>query len=110
MVRYRPRHVYLVRGRSLVTSSHRDSELVPHVEKPRVWLVDLVSEYGAGLGLDAAIEVTGDVVRHRAVLPAVSLQAGLGPLQRVRELEGPVGRSLARRLKRERGLLSALES
>ena len=105
VVRYGPRHVDLVRCWSLVTSSHRDSELVPHVEQPGVGLVDLVSEDGAGLGLDAAVEVAGDVVRHRAVLPAVSLQAGLRPLQRVGELEGPVGRSLARRLNREQRIL-----
>ena len=102
MVRYGPRHVYLVRCWSLVTSSNRHSELVPHVEQPGVGLVDLVSEDGAGLGLDAAVEVAGDVVRHRAVLPAVPLQAGLGPLQRVGELEGAVGRGLTGGLNRER--------
>ena len=81
VVRYGPRHVDLIRSWSLVASRHRNSILVSHVEQPRVGLVDLVHEDSAGLGLDAAVEVAGDVVRHRAVLAAVSLQAGLGPLQ-----------------------------
>ena len=101
VVRYGPRHVDLIRSWSLVASRHRNSELVSHVEQPRVGLVDLVHEDGAGLGLDAAVEVAGDVVRHRAILAAVSLQAGLGPLQRVSELEGAIGRSLAWRLNRK---------
>ena len=102
MVRYRARHVNLIRSGGLVASSSRHSELVPHVEEPRGGLVDVVRQDGAGLGLDPAVEVAGDVVRHRAVLPAVPLQAGLGPLQRVGELEGAVGRGLTGGLHRER--------
>ena len=59
----------------------------------------LVHEDGAGLGLDVAVEVAVATVRHQAVPTAVSR---LGALQRVRELGGPVGRSLAWRLNRER--------
>ena len=102
MVRYRARHVNLVRCGGLVASSGGHSELVPHVEQARGGLVDVVRQDGAGLGLDPAVEVAGDVVRHRAVLPAVSLQAGLRPLQRVGELEGAVSRGLAGRLNRQR--------
>ena len=98
VVRYGPRHVYLVRGRCLVSRRCWDSELIPHVEHPGVGLVDVVGKDGAGLCLDAAVEVAGYVVRHGAVLPAVPLQAGLGPLQGVSELEGPVCGGLAWRL------------
>ena len=98
MVGDRSRHVYLVRSWSLVSRGCRHPELVPQVEHPGVGLVDVVGEDGAGLCLDAAVEVAGYVVRHGAVLPAVSLQAGLGPLQGVSELEGPVGGCLAWRL------------
>ena len=96
------RHVYLVRSRCLVSRGCRHSELVPHVEHPGVRLVDVVRQDGAGLCLNAAVEVAGDVVRDGAVLPAVPLQAGLGALQGVSELEGPVGRGLALGLKGSR--------
>ena len=106
MVRYGPRHVYLVRGRCLVSRRCWDSELIPHVEHPGVGLVDVVGEDSAGLGLDAAVEVAGYVVRHGAVLPAVPLEASRGPLQGISKLEGPVGRGLALGLRRVIGSVS----
>ena len=66
----------LVRCGCLVSGRHRDSEpVIQGHETAR--LSQLLGQHGAGLGLHAAVEVAGHVVRHRAVLPAVSLEACL---------------------------------
>ena len=99
MLRYWLSAADLVWSWCLVSCRYRNTIAVTDHEKPP-GLHQLLGQDGAGLGLDPAVEVAGDVLRHRAVLAAQSLQTGLGALQRVGKLECSVGRGLTRRLRR----------
>ena len=100
MIRYRLSATDLVWCWSLVSGrcGHRVAEVVLH-DHEAASLRQVLGQDGAGGRLVPAVEVTGHVVRHRAVLAADPLEARLGPLQGVGKLECTVGRSLAWRLK-----------
>ena len=66
----------LVRGGRLVPGGHgHHGPGVYGHETPG--LGQLLGQHGAALGLHAAVEVAGHVVRHRAVFAAVPLETGL---------------------------------
>ena len=82
MVWYRLSAADLVRCWCLVSGSHRHLVTITSVDHHQTTcLSQVLSQHSTGLGLTSAIEVAGHVVRHRAVLAAVTLEAGLGTLQ-----------------------------
>lgn len=91
----------LVRCRCLVSCRHGDTIPIDPIrdDQEAASLHELLGQDGAGLGLDPAVEVAGDVLRHGAVLATQPLETGLGALQRVSKLECSVGGGLAWRLK-----------
>ena len=91
----------LVRGWCLVSCRHGDTIAIDPIadDQEAASLHQLLGEDGAGLGLDPAVEVAGDILGHGAVLATQPLETGLGALQGVSKLECSVGGGLAWRLK-----------